>query len=1552
MLRPSRSERPNQSTINPVALLRRIGGASERYEIVTRWFLGAGDTLPQVGDRFLVRINVGRATGPVLEEREVGPHLLAMLDPPRREIDQPYRPAGGATSPSRPKWLVATEPQTDVDCTVRVDEQRPVAFGVCHLLSESNAARAEWRVAHALRGRLLDVLQARRGALADLVSAAGDEEALCDRTARLVSAVLVRGTRKIRQFRGDLRLLVLGTEQQLSGDAVWRRVTEQRLLGPSPSEILRLQFAALLTGAFRNEEFSQSLRRIIETRSGVRDQLKLRAITGGHLVDFWCSPDSPVGSCPDGSRGEVYPGSELVGLGATFGPFDRAAVDGWLAAGGLLLHVHQVAFARISRDATLDAGPADAPGDLDYFGVSRRFSAGSRALSPDEIRLALTEGSSSPPVKPVSARVNYDIVQSNPGDREPAYMTPTSEAVLDLLIEPGASETTSVAGFNVYCIWESDATEALFRKPFETPPIEDLRPWLVNRRYSDLLDLDPSFPGRPYQDRLRELRLSPPWNPLLVRRPDSDAELPKIADATVDPFYPGLTLFRHDLRQGMADSTMAWNPSPRWDPGAPISSTWSPSKDRAGDDVSAPQRYRLWITAVDAFEQESDPIHVITTDAATGDLDELLVFSPVRRDPMHSPRLDQFPSGVAGGPDRRGVSYDPDPARRLLTFAWKTPLLNSLSRRTDASQMLEDSTQLESRIVLMRRLLRAKDTNGAVALRATGIDPSITRYPHWADRISSLLQQGWEYRGFDTIAAPGADGVWSKENNLTDDDEGYEYKALVGFFVRDDAAAFWAKDAGVDALPKRVRLKYEADSVLTELIVETPRASEVAETDAIPIANPRRPRAISVPTTPVLPRFVVADPVLAPPSLRRDRILMRLLGAPSSSPVESPWSDSGAKLTAAQAAMVQFALLRCRVFGDDEAVVAADPRLEAARWILASEFRSQPVGSKSSVLANSPLTNSDQHPTIGFRGLFPVVWIYEPRLHRQRHPDDAEAVNFRIYAARAPRAGRAAAAACADLEGSGSVTTVNGRLIRVRFTPAPRDPDDLTFLKFVACANRPALARIEADTTCYGTIRGISNFDCDGGAIGDPMLLDIELAVDSPAPVVGAAATTLLFGARAVWETPARLSEALETHIQYLPAGGGPAEYVAYWVGTVSAQGNECAHADRLFISAPLRLSVEPPPVTDLKIGLPTRPEEFLDVRVANEKKWLPSQLQNVTNTKDYPRLAVSWDGGSADPDTLIKVNRRIQSLNMKFAEDDDQDEWQALVSVAGLPDGQPIDPHALDLLKKRWLRGSIIRFPTDSPGDYDEFVEPGEGIKAVAGVKMIGGRPTIIDYCADNDRVQAMDGASRYSYQLIACFPLDPGSNAPGIFLESPPTAWTDPVQPQAPPFKVTPGKVTVRADASLIRPRVVLRIVVGAHPFAATRTFAGSAPWLYQVQILRLLPRSVLTTPLATPSTAWLEIASSQLIEPGSTSPFDFVDDDLERDEWAQPFDLKYRVIVQQIAPADVSGGRTRIVRSQASDDPLIRNELTVHVPSANPDGESETSVSVLILLETTLF
>ncbi|WP_316205349.1 hypothetical protein [Bradyrhizobium sp. SZCCHNS3004] len=1397
--------------------------------------------------------------------------------------------------------------------------------------------------------------------LADLTAVAGEEE-LCDRSARLISAVIVRGAKNVRQFRGDLRLLLAGTEEQMSRDAFWRRVIEERLLGLDPSEIVRLQFAALLTGAFRDEEFSQSLRRIVDSRSAVRDQLKMRAITGGHLIDFWCSPDGPVGACPDGSRGAVYPGSELVGLGTTFGPFDRAAVDGWIAAGGLFFQVHQTAFTRVSGDVALNAGPSDAPGDLDHFRLSRRFSGRGRALNPDDIRLALAEGSSSPPVKPASVRMNYDIVQSNPGAPEPAYMAPTSEAVFDLLIEPGGSKTTSIAGFNLYCMWECAETAALFRAPFDTPSIDILRPWLVNRRYSDLLDLDPAFPGAAYEDRRRELRSSPPWNPLLIRTTKKDAEnsaeneIPEVSEnqvSAVDPFYPGLTLFRHDLRQGMADSAMPWPSSPRWDPKAPISSTWSPSRDRAGAEVREPQRYRLWVTAVDAFEQESDPVPVVTSDAATGDADGLYLFNPVRRDLLHSPRLDQFPSGVEGGPQRRGVSYDPAPARRMLTFAWKTPLLNSLSRRTDASQTLEEDAQLESRIVVMRRLLRTQVSSSLVRSKALSVDPSIGRYPQWADRIDALLQQGWEYRGVDPVPAPDRDGVWRRAIAFSDYDEGYEYRALVGFFVRDSFAAFWARDAGVDALPKRVRLRYDGQSVVTDLIVETPRASEVAETDSIPIANARRPRAIAVPKTPVLPKFVAARPVLAPPGLRRDRILMRLLGAPATGPIESPWSDSGATLTSAQIAMIQFALLRCRIFGDDETVVSADLRLEAARWILASEFRSQSLARTAGAGANPSTTNSDQHPTIGFRGLLPVVWTYEPRLKRQSNPDDAEAVRFRIYTARAPRGTQAAAASCAELGGEGPVTAANGALITVQFTPSSRDTDDLAFLRSVACASRPALVRIEANIKCYGTIRGVRNYDCTRGMPRGPLLLDVELTADSSPPTVGVPATTLLFGARAVWETPARLDAAVETHIQYLPAGGGPAEYVAYWIGTVSAQGNECDHDDRLFVSASLRLSVEPPPVTDLKVSLPTQPEEFLDPRVADEKRWLPTQLQNATNTRDYPRLAISWDGGAADPETLIKVHRRIQSLNLKFADDGDRDEWQALVSVAGLPDGQSVDPHDLDLLKRRWLRGVVVPFPTDPSGNGGEFkfIEADEGIGVASGVKTVAGRPAIIDYSADNDRTFAMDGASRYSYQFVACLPLDIGSNTPGNYLESPPTAWTDPVQPQAPPFKVTAGKPTIRADASLVRPRVVLRVLVGAHALATTRAHPGHAPWLYQVQILRLLPRSILTTPTAMPSPAWLEIGSSQLIDPASTIPLDFVDDDLDRDGPGQPFGPKYRVIVQQIAPADTSGGPARIVRSQASDDPLIRGELTVQVP-ANPDFDSETAVWVPILLETTLF
>lgn len=1549
MLRPSRRRRrqvppmPNPGRINPVALLRRLPDTPERYEIVARWFLGEGNNLPRANDRFIVRLTERVATGPVVLETEVAPQLFAMLDPPRLPEPQPYPLIPGSTEKD-PTWNVAQLPVHGVDCSVRVDEETPDGFGVCHLLQEAAPERAEWRIAHALHSAFDKVVSDRGSHLSELIEISGSPDQLSEMFSRFTAATIVRRGTSGRQMRRSLANLVVAAADD--PDTLFGSFIRALGFRGRPREIHRLQFAIVLSAVLRQKPLVQRIDEINEKRESVREQLRLRALTGGHMLDFWCSPDQSLGACSPGTRGEAYPGSELIGLGVTLGPFNRSEVDGWRALGGLLLQVHQNPIPPVVDAVPLTAPGDAAPGDLDFFRTIRRFGSGSRLISPEEIDLAVgPNGSSFPPAAPTRAWINYDMVQTNPGvaKKDRSFAAATGDGAVEIIIEPPLSDTTSIAGFNAYCMWRTAATRHYFEAPFPDPTPAEIRPWLVSRRYSSLLDLKKPFPLPEYAARLDELRRQPPWQPILLRADKTDVLDPptELASKTVnDPFYPGKTLYRFDLRQGMADTTVGWPASPEWDPKAPISSSWSPEHDRDGDNNPAgdPQLYRFWVSAVDGFEQESNLIPVDATDLAVGDTAGALTFNPVRRDPVLPPSL-VVKSSRNAGPERRGIDYKP--RRKRLTINWRSSLRNQLARRVTQSGAVEESRMIEARLILFRRALRTKVDPGSAMLRIgfRNLRQSVRDLPQWSKRIEALLGDRWEIKDEYTSPAPSNGDDWELGIPIEAEDLGYEYRALVGFVIKTRHRLFWAKDAGTDGHPKRTRWLCAENSAVPEAedLVETPTASEVAETDSIAIANPEAPR-------PILPKpyqFIGALPIKQPPGLSRDETLFRLMWAPDSEAASS-WSDTQAILTSGQIATIQTALIRCGVFGDDESSIASLPTLEAARWILAAAFRQT-----TQTQPNRQVLS--QHATVGFRGAFRVDWSYLPR-HLGTEKSRAEAVLYRVYSARCALSAAPTATQSASLFGHGTVVDVSGRSVAFTLDPRLDDDDDSAFLRLFACSALPALIRLDVDggPVLFGSATTVENFDCDANRPTAPLRVTMDLEPGASAPSIGDVISIAIFGAQIAWEREVSIGNSQEEQTQYLPVGGGPAEAVAYWLGTVSAEGRE-SRPDRLFICQRFLRSIEPNAPTSLRLDLPTRAEHFLDPAVPAEKAWLPRALQNLPNTRDFPRLVLSWEVSGGDDGAVVEIHRQIERTISNLYMNEEFKDWEAIARLSRLAEGTEVPSTDLEILRRGWLRGHEVRFPTDVDGSYDVFVGPLKKLPVASGVKQVRyGQdntlfPSFIDYNADNEFNAAMDGASRYRYRLVAC--LNIGSD----FLRSPPTPWTEAVQPRAPGFTVASINQRDQKDRKLIRPCVKFLVQTGASPTALASS--TEIPWRYRVQILRLVPTALRANNTASTTPAWIEVGESFLLSPGGATRV-VPDPELERDSPTSSLNLRYRIVVQQVAFSETENGLVeRIVRSQNKDDEFAVRGLAVTVPPGDPNDEWEMLAERPILIQTTL-
>ena len=128
-------------------------------------------------------------------------------------------------------------------------------------------------------------------------------------------------------------------------------------------------------------------------------------------------------------------------------------------------------------------------------------------------------------------------------------------------------------------------------------------------------------------------------------------------------------LFGFDLRRGMGRDVVGQ--LRHWDPVASVNLEWTPVQDRDGHAVAAPQRYRFWVTAVDAFEQESAPVPVRTDDPDVGGAANYL-FSPLLRAPLLPPP----------GPETSSV-FALSRIDNKLRMQFESPLVNSVGRSSD-----------------------------------------------------------------------------------------------------------------------------------------------------------------------------------------------------------------------------------------------------------------------------------------------------------------------------------------------------------------------------------------------------------------------------------------------------------------------------------------------------------------------------------------------------------------------------------------------------------------------------------------------------------------------------------------------------------------------------------------------------------------------------------------------------------------------------------------------------------------------------------------------------
>jgi hypothetical protein len=1513
-------------SIKPFFALRRAR-VGDPFQLVARWLLGNQSALPRETDTFEVRIKL-KIKGWFLKPDgtfdqtgadafiPVRPKNFFMLDPTRAELVVDPR---GATPMA---WQIAQAPTKAVDCGLSIQATMPPGepFGVCHLLREVQPSRVELKSLRLIQPHLagaLAELKPKASRFSLFSSFAEPERPLARHLARLVVRGGIRPMHLPRVAVRHYQELASFTQARKSGLTAEKPPARNMFLSAAPN-FHPWEFAAVATRVFANKTLMDLLEETVTPANSVREQLRLRALHGGALINYWTASED--GAANEGQRGQQASAADVLGLGLTIGSFSEAVVQSW-EDDTLILTVKQQSAHGLQEIGFTDEVPDDTE-HLLAAELDQTFTDGEFPFDfPAEvIAKTLQRNSSIAPPAPLKAAVNYDLMQSNPGANEEkekevinktgaTFAYRTGDGRMEIVITPPlftALEGKTVYGYNVYGMWETAQTQAYFQDPAKVPSPEERGRYLITRRYSYERDLKDAFPdfNQAVHPGLKLALEWPPQEAVLERAEkytdEHEAEnkdpLPNVANSSGGVL---LTEWNFDLRTGMRLHDKSARPFPDWDPKALVHTEWKPTENRDGSIAAAPQRYRFWVASVDSFEQESVLVPVRTDDADAGDSAASYYFKPVQRTPLLPP-VAQAEDGASG----RRLTY----TANRLTVLWDTPPLNSTASRKE-DEKIADKADLVCYVAVLRRLLRSKvDEQVSFGFSAAAFAQGMPN-PRWEAALTAIKEEDQTWEPFvhpTAVAAPGGAGdEWSFSKVLAHPDTGYEYMALISAEVKPDRRAFWAPSAIVDQANsnsgRRVQVTETPEGGEPTLVImrisERPTESEVVTTKGLPVPNVEEPRGVQMilPTGQTLPPFWPAAPVLPPPSVDRDLVLLKLLNLrftedPSTLP---PWRDTGVPLTSGQAAMIETAFARTFPQGGTP---QPDENLRDARWLLAAEF-------------NNPAADGvdfyRQHATVGFRGLQQLNWRYTPSVVDLLKNDEAETVRFKIYHVRVPTAPDRA------LRYASFVIDANF-VAGSKYRSAAATPVEIEVLTM---NRQPAFARIQ--DAAGNVVTAVV-----GTAVRDAVTKILELEFEDASGALPHGAVKLhLYVAQPILDIPVT-SWARETQYHtYVPVGGGVDEDYCWWIAPVSAQEVEVGpHPGRRpHVVRRFPRSIQPETPQFLQVTPPfDDATHLLNPQVAGDRKWLPTEISSPAAGIAKPRLVISW-GALVEPGikiTIEREERKVTASENQFRSLVEPTAWKSIKSIEEAPKDKPMESAWLRAITGNWLLGRQVEIDADdAPLDpTTNFVPPQQdlppdGIRALPAISPAGvvNRPAFVDYFLHaNDTVHATDGSWEYRYRLRAF--IDLGAQVPDLkwrYLLSHPTLWTAWALPATLPISLRARQPdTVEHLTTLPAPEVLFRFEVPQGTQAAGLQ--------YRVVIRRQLGFSLGVVPNSAPAPKMLLVGQPLHLPTPNGEPAVIADRQLDRDEPDLPLDLHYEISVTEFTIAD---GRERLIRHQTS-------------------------------------
>lgn len=1577
--------------LNCIGILREK--PNQKFEFLVRWFIDeikedSKDTyLPNPEGKFYLTVRTRNSkeyikadgtvdkipVGGLLELPEITPLNYLMIAPPKSGV-----------------------PEKPVDFNSNPENDEKAGIGIYHILADSNHSKYS-RLMKDKTHRALSINgHLKSNVLFSEISVNTFADNLIDYIIfhqikpRELQAIFVKEFQKIEKssfvnsFTSQFDdLPSLFTFHLIENYKLKKALNESEL-----KNVLRSAWnnAFVLSQLLKDITFLKEINDLKEKRENLKAQLSILIGQGVDIIDYWCNPLISQSNRVENDCGKQYPLAEALGLGTTIGHIDKTVIKNWRDSGDeILISVEYVPPTKASllkskvydwknlHDESLLEELPNLKSQLNII-----TNKGSNSLEN-----VFNFKTSCMPDKPKSSEIEYDLnlkriktefendqdledkikysenLEISTGDGRVTFKTTKPDEKYFPVVRPDGTITEEkssiITGVNIYSIWEPESSSSLLSKyfidPNTNPTLDELKPWLVSRRYSFSKDIKPYFLAS--NQNINKLQSNPPKSPSFQKASEiSNTE--KIINVTDDgrvlyELMPkaksedgngNICIYHLNIREGLKNEFIPELPL-TWDK-FPIETDWQPNKWRNGLSKNKPQGYRFWATSVDVFGQESEPIPIISKETSNSAPTKLFYFK-------FRSCLQPAPSNTTEKQDFITSGFDETTNR--IKVKWESPFIGSLGNSVEIQQTkppLVDLSKKErikkSNIVANVLYIRKPHNSESRDIPDNDLDnfingfiaslPTQLNNDKWKIGLKEIFKHNsnWSsFKSFVNLSNNNPNEVWEHKLILQNIDKGFDYKILINFEIVDTEKQFWLNSDDkrnlyiVEQLDSNVNSAYEYYQV--KEIQETPSISNLAFTDSLHVANKFAPRQLSIQQE----NFNFAKPILGIQGINRDLVLSNILTTPSiineveidgklEKAVVFETNEQDILCTHSQNIMLDSALYRCNV----------NPKfnLTDTKNILRNEFsnlnkkifaeKSKSSEERYFIFTSESNKNIISNDLIGFRGLKHFKIRYNSIFSNfQSFKEESEATKFHIFQTRLRLNN--------NFDFSVSFRAVNFKISnnskfeKVKFEPLVK-PEEY---------NVPITIAIKY-TTGY-VLAKIKPIETPVSKVSNEYVVEILEILYKERETSGSPISLSFILSNQILEKEIKISENLiyEEDL-FIPVGGGSKELIIWSIMTSSSLGIFSKNIEskcQIFQS-----SILPPTPNNVFVAQINTVEEKekykLDSRL--HKKWLPNELQNLNdNLQRFPRNFIKWDiEDSLTDDIYLAIERefRDEDSNRLKLLSEFKNDWELALKIEKLALIDDKNPHGLLLLAwlsntsnsslYNWLfESSEIKIPGEMASQINIgkfFVGPESKLSdpklpLLSGLIPDGLSPSkvmFIDYFYDNVKLfDAMDTFRSYNYRLSSYIDIDPGDKF-GIdskqkYLYSKPSEWSGWVRPTYPEIKIVEVLPQREVPNDLLTPQVEFNFILNEISLLKSQNFVPKKLF-YQIIIKREIRNSISTLIDNPNRTSYIEVGEMLRIptKPSQNIPYRITDNNLERENIQSEMILNYKVEVSVIA------------------------------------------------------